>query len=92
MSRRRFIVPDMTDQITIQQLAEGLADLTDIIMERLDGMELRLETAENRPDNLSEDLDRLTEYTLNCFEALNRRLDYMDDQSERIETLMASVY
>lgn len=82
----------MTEEITLTQLAEGLADLTDIILERLESIELRLEANETRNDNIGEDIDRLTEYTLAGLEALNSRLDYADSQSDRIESLMATVY
>ena len=82
----------MDDIITIKDLAEGLADFADTIIERLDSIEGRLDGMELRQDNVSEDMDRLTEYILSGLETLNGRFDYTDNQSERIESMIATTY
>lgn len=79
-------------EITIKELAEGLAQFADIITERLDSIETRIESTEIRIDNVSEDMDRLTEYTLSGLETLNGRFDYLDDQFSRMESRASAIY
>lgn len=71
---------------------ERMIEHMEEISEALNSLEYRIEGIEMRTDGISEDIDHASHYSLTGFEAVNGRLDFIDDQFDRLESRLASSY
>lgn len=75
--------------VTLQKIVDSQKLLLSAVYdlsERVTSLENAVSSMELKADNMVEDLDHLTHYTLSGFETVNTRFDYLEDRFDRMES------